>query len=116
MHELQVTKNIFQIALDRAGPRDARKILKIRLLVGELTDFQQEWIQRYFDLLSKDSIAEGAQIAVERVPAAFLCHDCGRDFHVDVRIIDRVLCPQCSGTNFSLQRGREFLIQDMEIE
>ena len=116
MHELQATKGILEIVLDRAAQCDARKVLKIRLLIGELTDFQQEWIQRYFDLLSRNSIAAGAQIAVERAPAAFLCHDCGRDFHVDVRAIDRVVCPRCSGTNFSLQRGREFLIQDMEVE
>ena len=115
MHELQVTRSILQTVLDRAAQSDARKVLKIRLLVGELNDFQQEWIQRYFDLLSKASVAEGAQIVVERVPAAFRCHDCGRDFEVEIRLIDRVRCPQCSGVNFSLQRGREFLIRDMEV-
>jgi hydrogenase nickel incorporation protein HypA/HybF len=116
MHELQVTNSILHTVLDRAVQSDVRKILKIRLLVGELNDFQQEWIQRYFDLLSKASIAEGAQITIERVPAAFRCHDCGQDFEVEIRFIDRVQCPQCSGVNFSLQRGRELLIQDMEVE
>jgi hydrogenase nickel incorporation protein HypA/HybF len=116
MHELQVTDSILHTVLDRAAQSDVRKVLTIRLLVGELNDFQQEWIQRYFDLLSKASIAEGARIMVERVPAAFRCHDCGRDFEAEVRSIDRVLCPRCSGVNFSLQRGRELLIQDMEVE
>jgi len=116
MHELQVTKGILEAVLDHAARSSARKVLKVRLIVGELTDFKQEWIQRYFDLLSKASIAEGAHITVERVPAAFLCHDCGCDFHVDIRVVDRVLCPQCSGTSFSLERGRELLIQDMEVE
>ena len=75
MHELQVTHDILQTVLDYAGRNAVKKILTIRLLVGELNDFQQEWIQRYFDCVSKDSIAEGAAIAIEKVPAAFRCRD-----------------------------------------
>lgn len=116
MHELQVTNSILQTVLDCTTKIDVRKILKIRLLIGELNDFQVEWIQRYFDLLSKASIAEGAQIVVEMVPAAFRCSDCGQDFEVKIKSIDRVLCPRCSGINFSLMRGKEFLIRDMEVE
>ncbi len=115
MHELQVTKSILQTALEMAAQSNAARILTIRLLVGELNDFRQEWMQRYFDLLSKNSIAEGARLSVQSVPASFFCHDCGREFPAELRLLDRVLCPQCSGANFTLQRGKELLIRDMEV-
>jgi hydrogenase nickel incorporation protein HypA/HybF len=116
MHELQVTQDILQTVLDYASRNDVKKILRIRLLVGELNDFQQDWVQRYFDRVSKASIAEGAEITLEKVPTAFRCRDCGRDFEVEVSLTDRVRCPHCGGADFSLLRGRELLIRDMEVE
>lgn len=73
-------------------------------------------LQTVLDCVSKDSIAEGAAIAIEKVPAAFRCRECGREFEVEVRLTDRVRCPRCSGADYSLLRGREFFIQDMEVE
>jgi hydrogenase nickel incorporation protein HypA/HybF len=115
MHELQVTQSILQTVLRRASEAGARRVHRIWLQVGELNDYQQEWIQRYFDLIARASIAEGAQIAVERVPASFRCRDCGWEFEAELRLIDRLRCPACSSANASMQHGKEFLIRDMEV-
>jgi hydrogenase nickel incorporation protein HypA/HybF len=116
VHELQVTQDILDTVRDFAGRNDVRKVLKIRLLIGELCDFHQEWVPRYFDRLSAASVAEGAEITIETVPAAFRCDDCRTEFEVEVRLTDSVRCPGCGGAGFSLLRGRELLIQDMQVE
>ena len=116
MHELHVTESILQTVLRSAAQSQAQRILRIHLIVGELTDFKQEWIQRYFDYLSKASIAEGARISIERVPASFRCNGCGQELEAGITASDSLRCPFCSGVGFSLVHGREFLVKDMEVE
>jgi hydrogenase nickel incorporation protein HypA/HybF len=116
VHELPITQSILDIVLAHARANQARKVVRIHLTVGELSELRQEWVQRYFDYLSRDTPAEGAEIAVERIPAAFRCLDCGRHFEVGIREMDRARCPGCSGTRICLERGDELLIRDMEVE
>ena len=115
MHELSVTQSILETVLRSATEHGAKRITRIRLAVGELSDLNEEWIQRYFDYVSADTIAAGARIAVERTPAGFTCHDCGHEFDVDLTTVERIVCASCGGTNCTLERGREFGIEDMEI-
>ena len=116
MHELSVTNSILETVLKHANENGARRIARIRLGVGELSDLNGEWIQKYFDYVSADTIASGAIIEIIRTPAGFTCHDCDEPFDVDFSAISAVHCPTCNGTNCTLERGREFFIDDMEIE
>jgi hydrogenase nickel incorporation protein HypA/HybF len=115
MHELQVTQSILDTILAYAQQNNVAKVLRIHLTVGALNDFQSEWIQRYFDYLSRGSLAEGAEIDVHIAEAAFLCLDCNWNFVVDIKRMDLVRCPNCDGENVHLERGREFFIRDMEV-
>ena len=58
MHELAVTKSILQLVLDETEKNQAKEILKIQLVIGEMRNLEEEWIQRYFDYISKGTIAE----------------------------------------------------------
>lgn len=115
MHELSVTKSILDTVLSHAGNHGAKRIIRIRLAIGELHDLNIEWIQRYFDRVAADTIAAGAKIEAGKTPAGFRCHDCSHDFDIDLSTISGIHCPNCGGTNCTLERGREFYIDDMEI-
>ena len=115
MHELSVTESILKTALEHAGKHGATKVVRITLAIGELTDMNEEWIQRYFDYVSKDTIAEGARIEISRTNAGFLCHTCSADFEVDLLSVEHIVCPSCGDANCTLERGREFYIDDMEV-
>ena len=49
MHELQVTDRILAIVLRYAATHSVTKVVSIQLKVGELSGFEDEWIQKYFD-------------------------------------------------------------------
>jgi hydrogenase nickel incorporation protein HypA/HybF len=115
VHELPVTQSILDTVLEYARENDAQKVLRIRLTIGALNDFKGEWIQRYFDYLSRDTPAEGARLVVQRVEPAFHCSRCERTFDVDLKGVDRVRCPLCGGEEVHLERGQEFFITDMEV-
>ncbi len=55
----------------RAGRR--QPILAINLVIGELTGFVDDSIQFYFDFLSKDTLAQGANCVFERIAARVRC-------------------------------------------
>jgi hydrogenase nickel incorporation protein HypA/HybF len=116
MHELSITEHILNLVLKHAKENRAKKVVSVHLRIGEMTDLQDEWIQRYFDHLSKKTLAEGAVLKIERSPVVFGCKDCEKDFEVqkdDLR--EDISCPDCKGKNFIFVSGREFLVKSIEV-
>jgi len=113
MHELGVTENIVNIALTKAGEAQASKVIKINLVVGELAGFVPDCIQFYFDTLSKDTIAQGAVLHFESVPAELRCRDCSTIFQPQDALW---ACPECGGRSVEIFKGRELYIESLEVE
>ena len=54
MHELPVTEQIVEIVLDHARKAKAGRVLKINLVIGELSGFVGESIQFYLNLFQRN--------------------------------------------------------------
>jgi len=115
MHELPIVKSIFDLCVKHATANNVKRIIAVNLKVGEVSDLQDEWIQRYFDFLSKGTIVEGAKLKIERVPLVVRCNKCAESFHVNIRDSKKVDCPKCQGTEFSYVSGREYTVDSMEV-
>ena len=115
MHELPVTESILNIALKHANSNNVERIVSISLRIGELSDLVNEWVQRYFDYLSKDTIAEGAKLDIERSPVVFRCGGCEKSFQVDIQKIKEIICPDCGGKKNTLISGREYYIKNIAV-
>lgn len=116
MHELPITESILKIILKHAGANAVRKVKAIHLKVGRLSDLEDEWIQRYFDYLSKGTVAEGARIEIERTPIVMQCNGCSASYEWEVAKMGDVICPSCGGKSGTLLSGREYTIKEMEVE
>jgi hydrogenase nickel incorporation protein HypA/HybF len=115
MHELSIVQDVVKIVLDHARKHGVQKVVGVNLRVGELRDIVDEWMQRFFDYLTKDTIAEGAKLKIERVPVVFRCA-CGETFSVNIREQRDIACPDCKGTKVTLVSGREFEVQGIEVQ
>ncbi|HEX2946853.1 MAG TPA: hydrogenase maturation nickel metallochaperone HypA [Clostridia bacterium] len=113
MHEYAVTRNIVDIAVKEAEAAGAGRILTIKLVIGDLASIIDESVSMYFDIISKDTIAEGAKLVFKRMPALFLCKSCGREFQKPRSGFD---CPFCGGEGRLTDAGREFYIESLEVE
>jgi len=117
MHEIAVTQHVVNIVVRHAEMNAANRVITVRLRIGELRDIVPEWMQRFFDRLSRGTVAEGARLEIERSPITFVC-DCGEKFTVSMKKIrakSEIECPSCGGKAIELSSGREFEILGIEV-
>jgi len=113
VHELSITQSILDIVSEHARRAGARRVLAIQLVVGELTGFVDDSIQFYMDMLSPDTLAAGARLAIRRVPAQVRCRACGQEFGPQEL---NWACPHCAAVGGEIVSGREFQVESIEVE
>jgi hydrogenase nickel incorporation protein HypA/HybF len=102
--------------LKHAEMNSVRKVTAIHLQVGKLSDLEDDWIQRYFDYLSKGTIAEGAKLKIERTPVTVRCNTCSRSYEADIARMGDLVCPACGEKGGTLLSGREYTVKEMEVQ
>ncbi len=113
MHEMGITQSILAASFDAAREAGATRITEIRISVGELTETVDFALQFAFDALTPDTMAEGATLVINKVPARSHCNDCGADFDHD-RF--QMVCTECGSMNVILLQGRELQIDSIEAD
>lgn len=113
MHELPITQNILEIALQHAESNKARQIRAVHLVIGELASVVDDSVQFYWDIISKGTMAEGAELVFKRTAAEFLCRDCEKNYTPRKGFL---ACPTCGGVNVRIVAGREFHLESIDIE
>ena len=113
MHELAVTQSILQIALKHAQEAEASRITDIYLVIGQLSSIVDDSVQFYWDIIAKDSIAEGAELSFKRIPIEILCLECDRSYQPSDGITS---CPNCKSNRIKVIAGQEFFLDSIDIE
>jgi hydrogenase nickel incorporation protein HypA/HybF len=113
MHEFAITESILSIVLEKAREVKARKVSNVDLLVGRLTGFVPECIQRQFAILSHDTEAAGASLTFHQPPAKLHCRKCNLDYTADS--LD-LTCPDCHTLEIDILSGSELYIENMDVE
>jgi len=113
MHELTIAHNILEIAVNHAQQAGAARITAIHLVIGDLSSIVDDSVAFYWDAISENTIAEGAQLHFERIPAELECRDCGREYQLAKH---GLCCPGCDGANAAVITGEEFYLDWIDIE
>ncbi len=113
MHEMGITQGILDASIEAAQNAGGVRITEIRVSVGELTEVVEYALQFAFDALTPDTMAEGAVLTVNMIPARSRCNDCGTEYDHD-RF--QMVCPQCDSFNITLLQGRELQIDSIETD
>jgi hydrogenase nickel incorporation protein HypA/HybF len=110
MHELSVTQSVLEIAVKNAG---TRKIKQINLVIGQFSSIVDDSIQFYWDIIAKDTPAEGSVLHFERIPGEMTCQTCGDVFRPTGETFN---CPACSGPFVKITKGEEFQVESIDVE
>jgi hydrogenase nickel incorporation protein HypA/HybF len=113
MHELDITKQILDIAIAKAREADSSRILEIDLVIGDASSIVDDCIQFYFDFLSRETIAAGAKLNFLRKPLEMKCRSCSRLFYPEK---ESWVCPQCQEWDVEIISGKEFYMDSIEVD
>jgi len=116
VHELPVTRSILGIVLRHAEAQGVQRVLAIHLAIGALSDLEAEWLQRYFDSLSKGTVAEGAELRIHRSPLTFRCEPCDGEYTATREELETAACPLCGSRDAALVGGTGYTVESMEAE
>jgi hydrogenase nickel incorporation protein HypA/HybF len=113
MHELAVTENILNITLQHAAQANAVRVTSLHLVIGQLSSIVDDSVQFYWDMISAETICEGAQLHFERRPAMLKCLDCDQIYALSGELTD---CPNCHSARIKVVAGEEFYLDSIEVE
>ncbi len=114
MHELSITQSILEIAVRHGQQANASRITHLHLVIGQLSSVVDESVQFYWDMIAEGTLARGAQLHFQRIPARLECLECGQVYTLDSRELEG--CPACESVKVKVIAGNEFRLESIEIE
>ena len=114
MHELAITKSLMKTVLSAYRP-EMGKILAVNVVMGQMYDYEEEWMQKFLDGMSGGTPLEGTRLHITKMPVRFKCRSCGHVFPMELKADDNVGCPECGSLDYDMVNGREFYIENMTV-
>jgi hydrogenase nickel incorporation protein HypA/HybF len=109
MHELSIADAIVRIACTHAGDR---RIETVEVKVGHLRQVVPDSLAFAFALVAEGTVAEGAELMLEVVPAAGVCRSCGEESDLPGFPL---ACTACESLDVELVRGEELLVDALTL-
>ena len=116
MHETGVCRSIVDTVERYAIANNAKRVVEVKLVLGEVHDIVPEILADAFEWMCKGGVAEGAKMTIERVPFTVRCQACGEVYPIDYRNEATWDCPACGKRDYRLNTGREFSIASITVE
>ncbi len=114
MHELSLVNSLLEIVDDYASRESFKTVNCLHLSMGRLSCVDRDSLQFAFDVQAKGTIAEGARLSVELLPAVIYCFACGCETRQNY--FDAV-CSKCGSGQVTLTGGTEELrLVDMDVD
>ena len=110
MHELAIAESVVRIACSHAGDR---RVTRVELKVGHLRQVVPDALTFSFALVAEGTAAEGAELAIEEIPAAGRCRRCGTESELPAFPLT---CAGCGSWGVDVLRGEELLVDSLECE
>ena len=97
MHELSVASAVVDTALRHA---ENRRVLVVNLRVGQLRQVIPDSLAFYFEIVTRDTLAEGARLEQVVVPVRMRCEACAHECEPELMF----RCPECGGRRGARRR------------
>jgi len=125
VHELALSQAIVDTAIRHA---EGRRVTSVQMRIGTLRQVVPDSLAFYFEIVSRDTVCEGADLEHELVTALLECRDCGETWDpapppiatrgaelLPLGSVPTFRCPSC-GTGGEVLRGGEFWVESITVE
>jgi hydrogenase nickel incorporation protein HypA/HybF len=120
MHELSIVSSLVESVLNFVETQPVKRVIAVRLAIGELTRVEAEQIRFCYDLVTEGTAIAESVLEIEQTKALIRCLDC--EFHGPLNYWDGGLsdagiptlqCPRC-GRAAEAVEGNDCTIQSIK--
>ena len=112
MHELSLLENVREILETHAKQESFTKVTRITLQVGKLSSVEPDALRFGFDVVMRNSLAEGAELNISELDGLGQCRDCGQTFQLETLY---ATCLFCNGSSVDVVQGMDMKIKDLLV-
>ncbi|HIP68881.1 MAG TPA: hydrogenase maturation nickel metallochaperone HypA [Chromatiales bacterium] len=113
MHEMSLCEGVLQVLQNEAKSQGFNKVLAVWLEIGDLSSVEPEAMLFSFEVVSRNSLADGAKLKIINVPGSAWCMQCSKTVTVKQRFDE---CPDCGSYQLQVTAGDEMKIKELEVE
>lgn len=113
MHEMMIATELLGQLDALAREHGLGRITHVSVAAGEMRGVVPEALEMAFAEASRDTVANGAALELEIVPAQARCRLCGQIFQPTV---DSFLCPGCKQADVEFLKGNEIILTSIDGE
>jgi hydrogenase nickel incorporation protein HypA/HybF len=112
MHEFSLVSGIVKTLLEAADQHKATRIVGVSVVIGETSHLSDEAMRFNFEILSRGTAAEGAEVTIRRDPATMACLDCG----VSTPAGQERICPTCGSVRVEVSGGDQCYLESFDVD
>ena len=113
MHEVGIIESTLEVIRREAQRHGAAHVHRVVMRVGAISGAEPDALRFAFHAVTPGSIADGAELEIQVVPARVHCRDCQEDFVVEHGFIFQ--CPRCQAICGDIRSGRELELTQLEF-
>lgn len=113
MHELGIVMQIIKQLDAYMTLHKIERIETVVLEIGALSSVYPKYIEDVYPIAIENTRLSQTKLVIDVSPGIGKCMDC--DFIYDL-VENKNQCPRCNARNFSVIRGKEFLIKQIVVE
>ena len=115
MHEFSICEGLVDAVLKemKALEPPADRLLRVRVVMGRLHQIVPEYLAQAFAVLTRGTLAEGAEMTMETRPVVGRCNACAWQGTVEPPFFH---CGGCGALDLDVIEGKELYLDRMEVE
>lgn len=113
MHELWLCNRLLEIIQEQSAGQTYSRVKVINVEIGELSAVEKSTFLFAFDIASKGTIAENADLKFITIPGKAWCENCQKQIPIKQFF---QACEICNNYSSTIISGEEFRIHSMEVE
>ncbi len=113
MHETDMTKALILTLQEwwTAQPQPPQ-VSHVHLIVGKFTCVEPVSLQFAFEVQTRNTFLEGAQLVIQETPLIAFCRPCQAEYEPEIG--QQYACPRCRAPMDDIRSGRELKIDRIE--
>ncbi|HDN2513204.1 MULTISPECIES: hydrogenase maturation nickel metallochaperone HypA [Providencia] len=113
MHEVALCQNAFEIIEQHAKQNHAQRVTGVWLELSAVSCVEESAVHFCFDIICRNTLAQGAMLHVSTVPAQAQCRDCQRTVQITQF---EAGCPHCGSRNLHVDSSSSMQVKQIEVE